>query len=360
MAGPPPRGTAPSQAGDYNAYQGHLSRVEERLFADAADAAWDNHSLLAAALVASGVDQEDRLVYYQLVVGQWVDELRRSRRMTGAPARQAQELLEFMHRRILRGGYALDCTDLTSALDHGRFNCVSASVLFHCLAEQFGLRVCGLETPGHAMARVLLPDGNLDVETTCPEWFRVAGDPKKRAESAAPALAAPCSAVRADSTFRQVTDVQLVAMIYYNRGVDLLGQKRFAEALAANAKALRLDPSSTTARGNLLATLNNWAISLSGEGSFVRAVELLREGIAVDSGYAPFQTNYLRVHRQWVEQLCKRQCYREALDVLGEAARVRPEEPYFAHARQEVQRRRTETLGPVSRPTAAGTPAQGE
>ena len=30
-------------------------------------------------------------------------------------------------------------------------------------------------------------------------------------------------------------------MIYYNRGVDQLAEQRFAEALADNAKALRLD-----------------------------------------------------------------------------------------------------------------------
>ena len=35
-------------------------------------------------------------------------------------------------------------------------------------------------------------------------------------------------------------------MIYYNRGVDLLAEKRFAEAAAANAKALRLDPTNAT------------------------------------------------------------------------------------------------------------------
>ena len=41
---------------------------------------------------------------------------------------------------------------------------------------------------------------------------------------------------------RQVSPIQLAAMIYYNRGVDLLGEKRFAEAARANAKALRLIP----------------------------------------------------------------------------------------------------------------------
>ena len=64
------------------------------------------------------------------------------------------------------------------------------------------------------------------------------------------------------SKAREVSPIQMAAMIYYNRGVDLLAEKRFAEAAAANAKALRLDPANATARGNLLATINNWSIEL--------------------------------------------------------------------------------------------------
>ena len=44
-----------------------------------------------------------------------------------------------MHRRVLRGGYQLDGTDLTVVLTQGQFNCVNASVLFNCLAAEFGL-----------------------------------------------------------------------------------------------------------------------------------------------------------------------------------------------------------------------------
>ena len=73
-----------------------------------------------------------------------------------------------------------NCTELADALEQGRFNCVSATVLFNCLAERFGLHVCGLETPGHALSRLILPDGRLDVETTCPRWFQLCTIPGDR------------------------------------------------------------------------------------------------------------------------------------------------------------------------------------
>lgn len=283
-----------------NIVQGHL---ELRLFEDAADGRWDDHSLLAAALVASGASDATSLQRYEARFAQWVAELRRSGRVTGSPRQKAEAVFAFMHGTCLRGGYQADCTVLTATLDQGRFNCVSASVLFHCLLSQFGVHAQGLETPGHAMSRLLLPEGRLDVETTCPEWFRLLGDPTKKAQTAANTLGTESPQGRVSRQGREVSDVQLVATIYYNRGLDLLEQQQFAQAVAANAKALRLDPGSTTARGNLLATLNNWAIAEAGAGRLGEAAELLRQGLAVDPGYATFQNNYRHVYRRWIAQL---------------------------------------------------------
>ena len=81
-----------------------------------------------------------------------------------------------------------------------------------------------------------------------------------------------------------------MATIYYNRGVDLLAEKRFADAAAANAKAVRLDPQNATAKGNFLATINNWAIDLGTSGEYEKAAELLRLGLAADPGYDAFRS----------------------------------------------------------------------
>jgi tetratricopeptide (TPR) repeat protein len=263
-----------------------------------------------------------------------LEELRRSGKLTGPPRRQAQVVFEFMHRRVLTGGYRMDCTDLRSALDQGRFNCVSASVLFNCLAGEVGLPVCGLEIPGHAMSRVLLPEGPLDVETTCPRWFQLLGDPRKQAELVEKSVGPAAASARFRA--REVSPLEMAAMIYYNRGVDLLAEKRFDQALSANAKALRLDPRSATARGNLLATINNWAIALGSSDRYAEAVALLREGLWLDPGYETFAPNYVHVHHQWVEHLCRTGRFQEALEVLTRAAAEMPDREYFRQAASAV------------------------
>ena len=322
----------PGAVAGYRFLEGMPCLLERNLFADAADGRWDEHSLLVAALLASGVDDPVALTRYQTQVAGLCAELRDSGAMRGSPRERAQVLFEFMHRRVLYGGYEIDCTDLALALDQGRFNCVSASVLYNCLAGRFGLTARGLETPGHAKSRLILPDGVLDVETTCPTWFRLIGEPEKQAELVRKTIGVQPSAGLPAAEPREVSGAALVATIYYNRGVDLLGQQRFAEALAANAKALRLDPSSVTARGNLLATLNNWAIGLGNGGRYAEAIDLLRQGLALDPAYETFKANYVRLHYQWISDLLARGQRAQATQIAQQAMA----DPYLEGQAAEV------------------------
>ena len=322
--------------------------LEERLFADAADGQLDEFSPLGAALVAGGIDNADELRRYERKAKSLAEELRRgfegdspiladTEIGTGPPRRQVEAVFDFLHRRVLHSRYDLAATDLRLVLDEGRFNCVSATVLFNYFAGELGLKCRGLEMPSHAMSRVLLPQGAIDVETTCPRWFHLAGNPRQQTAVASKTIG---EAAWADhSKAREVSPIQLAAMIYYNRGVDLLAEKRFAEAAAANAKSLRLDPSNVTARGNLLATINNWSIHLGDSEHFAEAVDLLRQGLAIDPKFDPFAQNYVHVHHQWVEHLCREGHFEEALTILSRATAEMPDRNYLRRAESDVQKR---------------------
>lgn len=336
----PPEAASPAPAAtDAAAFAGRLSCLEESLLADAVDGRLDAHSPFEAALIAGGVGDFAALQHYTAKKDALVDELRRTVAMDLPPRQRAEAIFAFLHRRVLRGGYRIECTDLRRALDEGFYNCVSATVLLNCLADECGLACRGLEMPGHAMSRLLLPDGFCDVETTCPRWFELQSDPKRQAELSAGAKGVS-AADRAKA--REVSPVEMTAMIYYNRGVDLLGEKRFAEAAAANAKALRLDPTNRTARGNLLATLNNWAIDLGASEHYAEAINLLRQGLALEPAYETFALNYVHLHHRWNESLCRAGHFDEALRVLARAAAEMPDRPYLRQAHGEVYRRWSE------------------
>ena len=310
-------------------------RLEERLFADVADGRLDEFSPLGAALVAGGVEDVDCLHRYEQQAAALADQLRRSGKLADTPRQQVEAVFEFLHERVLCGGYDLAYTDLRRVLDDGRFNCVSATVLFNYLAGELGLDCRALEMPGHAMSRVVLPDGPLDVENTYPRWFCCKDDPERRSAAAAPTIGAAAKADR--SKAREVSPIQLAAMIYYNRGVDLLAEKRFADAARANAKALRLDPANATARQNLLATINNWSIELGNSQHFAEAVDLLRQGLAMDAKFEAFAQNYVHVHHQWVDHLCRQGRFGEAIEILSRATAEMPDRDYLRKAQSEVR-----------------------
>jgi tetratricopeptide (TPR) repeat protein len=315
--------------------------LEKQLFADAADGRLDEFSPLGAALVAGGVDNADELHRYQQKAKSLAEELRRSDD-SARPREQIVAVFDFMHRRVLCGGYDLAATDLRVVLDQGRFNCISATVLFNYFAGELGLKCRGLEMPSHAMSRVLLPEGPVDVETTCPRWFHLTGDLRQETVAASTAIGSAAGADRAKA--REVSPIQLAAMIYYNRGVDLLADKRFAAAAAANAKSLRLDPNNITARGNLLATINNWSIHLGDSEHFAEAIDLLRQGLAIDRKFDAFAQNYVHVHHQWVERLCREGRFEEATTILSRAVAEMPDRDYLRRAEGEVQRRWTRAV----------------
>ncbi len=310
--------------------------MEERLFADAADGRLHELSPLEAALVASGIENVDSLRHYEQKAAALVDQLRSSAALAGTPREQVEAIFEFLHGQVLRGGYDLAYTDLRRVLDDGRFNCVSATVLINYLAGQIGLDCRGLEMPGHAMTRVRLADGVLDIETTCPQWFHLMDDSRQ-----------PSAAVTQDDRRggrgRSLEGPRGLAGP--DGGHDLLQpgrgpaqcEKRFAEAARANAKALRLDPQNATARGNLLATINNWAIDLGNSQHFAEAVDLLRRGLALDAKFEPFAQNYVHVHRQWVDQLCREKRFEEASQILSRATAEMPGRDYLRQTQDEVR-----------------------
>ncbi len=322
----------------YQRYEGPLSGLEVRLFDDAVDSKWNHHTLLEAALIAGGVGDGNQLAESAKRFERLAEKAAASIDANTPADMLAGKLFGFMHREILVGGYELECTDLAATLEHGQFNCVSSTVLFNCLAARFGLDSVGMELPGHAMSRLHLNGKNVDVETTCPAWFRLQHDPQRRAALIAKTIGADMNAPGARPP-REVSSVELVAMIYYNRGVDLLTARRFAEAAAANAKALRLDPSSDTARGNLLATLNNWAITVGAGRQYEKAIDLLQQGIDIDPHYETFAANYVHLYYQWAETLCTQHNYQAALDVLGQANATLLGSDRLAQLRQGVYRR---------------------
>ncbi len=260
---------------------------------------------------------------------------------------KAEIILNFMHERVLVQ-YRLEDTTFTNLLERGFYNCVTASTLYCALAESAGLQVTAVELPGHAMCWVYLPNNErLEVETTCCSWFKYKNDPQTQKKvicdlirAASPQLKDQSDQMLLLQIPQPISDKRLIAKIYYNRGVDLLSANDFSGALEANAMAYCLDPQSETTQGNLLATMNNWAIALCKDQKYELAANLLRTGISHAPTYPPFKNNHTHVYHLWVDSLYRSGKLQNALQIAKQAEIEQPDVPHF----QRLQRQINETI----------------
>jgi tetratricopeptide (TPR) repeat protein len=289
--GPSPTG-ATSQAADIAGIEplSPVCALETRLLEDARDGRWDEHSLFAAALVAGGVTSETELRgtcdLFAVIAAELKSELRHS----VIEEERAARALAFLHRRLLAGGYELGATELPRVLATGRYNCVSATVLFNCLAAEAGLNVGAVRLPNHTYSVIWDSSRPIRVEATCADWF-AASEPPRTTLGGGEEMRFLASSRSGGEVPDAISDVALVAMIYYNRGVESLKRASFRQAILLNRRALLLDPHNAQARGNLLSAINKQALSLAAQKQFQDATALVDEGLAIDPAHAALRHN---------------------------------------------------------------------
>jgi tetratricopeptide (TPR) repeat protein len=303
-----------------------LAPLEAQMLADAADGAFHSCSLVEAGLIASGIVRPDDLERHLARYAAWRKQAQRLCARETSQLAQAQVLFEFVHREILTGGYDARATELPRVFDEGKFNCASATLLFTALATDCGLTVDAIERPRHAMCALTIDGEPTTIETTCPDWFRLTPTQRREAEKS---VIARTAIGQHPSAGREIRPAELVAVIYYNRGVDLLEDKQFAAAISVNLRALRLDSENETAFGNLLASINNWSLALCETGDFAQAIALLDRGRRLALDHEPFRTNARHVYRTWIQSLAAAGRQREALAVLATAREADPSSPLW-------------------------------
>lgn len=301
--------------------------LEQQLLVDAADGRFEEHELLRASLVACGLRDQDKITKTEQRFAAIFDICMKADNPRLTSRQRAECIFALLHKHVLNGRYEAETTDLSSALNNGVFNCVSATVLYLCLARDVGLEVQAMAQPGHVFCQMNGTE-RFEIQTTSPNGFGLQGFDSTESRRR--------TASDPSNTKRAITVVQLVGKIYYNRGVAMLHRERYADALRMLRISSRLDPNDAMARGNLLACINNWALLRCEQKQFSAAAELLSHGMAIAPNYSPFLDNESYVHHRWVTQLCAASEYSRALTLLGESKRRRPNALFYDSGRLSV------------------------
>lgn len=353
----------------------NLEIDEKRLLRDSLDGKWDEYDLLNASLIAEGIISPERREPYKARFERLTETMLKQVDQTKDPLKKTEQVYSFLHNNALYSKYDLTCSSVAASLESGVFNCVSATVLFNCFASRSGLEVAALETTGHAKSRVKFSDSFLDIETTCTNWNRLPDrlrfygtsdvqnqtaskgipdaitDMKEGNKEEGASLhmvglqfssdvaidgtttfeldeSAPLgySFTRSRRPMKEISEVELVATIYYNVGVDCSQEGDYERSVASYIKAAQLAPNNKTILGNLKATLNNWAIDVATkEKKYATAINLTDLGMLIDPEFREFKTNMPIFFHDWVEYLAGQNQWNEVKSVQEEYWRRFPE-----------------------------------
>ena len=326
-----------------------ISPQEKRLLDDAADGQWDHFDLLRASLIAEGVYDSAKIDGYEKQLDRIAGVIREKAQKNPGIKDNEEELtkliFETLHSELLTGKYDIENTNPAVSFETGSYNCVSATVLFNSLAQKSGLEVCGLEMSGHVLSRAKYGTRFADLETTCPNWFslktarekQIATQSKIGGGQTVQTVAKPLTAGRTDQVdalvqmsrnTREITDVQLVAAIYYNQGYDHWQANRLPEAAVATAKALLLDPENENAWGNMIGAINNIALGFSMEQKrHDIAAGLLDQIELIDPSFKDLKSNQYHVYSPWIRELVSVGQIEDAKTVYNYAVKRLPNEP---------------------------------
>jgi tetratricopeptide (TPR) repeat protein len=261
---------------------GAASSAEVAMLADARDGHLDEHSLLRAALIASG--SEDPLVWQ--ACEQRLHALVKDFLAADSPSLPMAERAAAMHallfRRVLTGVYDAQVNNLAELFSVGRYNCVTASTLLMAFAAECDLETEAVEAPAHVLVIVDPRGAAVPVEMTSRDW---------RSSSS-------LGAGRSTSLGRKISAEQLLATYYHNRGVQRLAERDFAGAVTANRTALALDADCQAARQNLLASLSGWALTLAEAGEIPAALRKIDAALEIEPNSEPLRENRVFIELQ--------------------------------------------------------------
>lgn len=217
----------------------------------------------------------------------------------------ADLLLAHLYRECFQQGYQTSASELNAPLERGEFNCVSGTLLYYGLAKQRGWTVQALVSTGHMRCQVQTTQGNYIVETTTyptrfqsrrPSSIRTAATTSRSRTRNVSGVSTP---IPPQNEERAVDSLPILeGVLFYNRAIQAMDAGNLDQSLSYAAASVYLDPDSTAAKSNFLASLNNSAIRLAEAGNTEQARQWLRTAQELAPDHPVLAENYQRLLQQ--------------------------------------------------------------
>jgi len=302
----------------------NISEEEARLFKDASDGKLDEWTFAEAALLSSGIGEAEIRKKYLAQIDRITEQAKAAVKDTSTPFEKGEALLKWLHKNSMKGGYETHQTDLSKVLANGTFNCVSSATLYNIIGRRLDLDLRAIEVPDHAFSIHYEGTKHVDVETTTALGFNPARDPRVLEQFTRQTGFNYIPDRHADQR-REVTDIGLLALTYYNHGVVRSEKKQHAAALVDYFRALSLDPEFHSAIQNVLSTVGIWSNDLSADGDYEQALSVLSMGLRLAPDDQGMRHHQKVTWQNWAITEIKGDRRTSALEILARASKALPE-----------------------------------
>jgi len=263
-----------------------LQGKEQALFADMGDGVLDQHSDLDVFVIASGLISDEAFTTYRDLL----QEVRNSvsaalgNLADASDKQRGNRLLYWLHDNLLKT-YDAKANSVRDIIDDGRYNCLTASLVYALLAKELGLDVRLYASSGHVFAEVVTAEGPVVVETTVRYGFAPGKKEIARMEDEIHYVVVP---KKHYEKRRASTIVELAAALYTNRSCHLVSRSPGSEeclvTLPLYKRACALAPDNDIYREYLLACLHNLALAAMDNQDLERADALIAQAGRLDPG----------------------------------------------------------------------------
>jgi tetratricopeptide (TPR) repeat protein len=293
----------------------------------------DEGLLLDAVLFASGIEEREVRNAYREKFNAVLAGARKAVKGATDQRQRGETLLRFLHEGVMNKGYESGPSSFAAIFDTGKYNCVSSTAMYYLIGSRLGLELRPLAIPGsavlagHASLDMVDNEKLIQIEPTNPDGFDwqvkinrpgviVLGFVPDRKDGHA--IDAP----------------GIAAMIYSNRGVALSGEKppKHLGAVRCYLAALALDPADETACNNLQSVFVNWGPELIGEKKFEEAVRVLAFGLTIAPKSDAMRNNYRIAWSAHIEAALRAGRDKDALMLIDRAAKAVTDDADFQSA----------------------------
>lgn len=248
-----------------------ISEPEFAFLRDAANGRGSNWSIADAALICSGVTEQDEREHYLAKFDAITEQAREATATAETAAAKAKALGAFLCKEPLHGGYTDAQVNMCRLLDEGKFQCVSSAILFNIVGRRLGLNPVPCVVPGHAFVRV----ENFYAEPTSGKVYSEANH--ERIVDKEWAKANPLTAeLFGDTRIYETNNLGLIAQVYYDLAIYQGNDGKYGGKTVFMLKAISLDPHNPVFGSVMERSMKKWFAQTVREKQFGKAASIAK------------------------------------------------------------------------------------